>query len=137
MNDEYAVVVRQLAGVWSLVSSEFRTSSGNVIYPLGEDALGQAIFAKSGYMSGQLMRQGRPAFASGDQASSIARLVRGSIKQLAWSRYPARGRSLCAVLCDEIYRNRKRLQDLLALCLIADGYVGNTRFTGATLEVAN
>ena len=69
MNEEYARVVSQLAGVWSLVSSEFRTSSGNVIYPLGEDALGQAIFAESGYMSGQLMRQGRPAFASGDQAS--------------------------------------------------------------------
>ena len=69
MNDEHAQTVKQLAGVWRLVSSEFRTSSGGVIYPLGEDALGQVIFTESGYMSGQLMRQNRPAFASGDQAS--------------------------------------------------------------------
>src|SRR5210317_1509977 len=80
MNDEYAVVVRQLAGVWSLVSSEFRTSSGNVIYPLGEDALGQAIFTESGYMSGQLMRQGRPAFASGDQASGTPEEVQTALQ---------------------------------------------------------
>lgn len=70
MSEEHDLVIRQLAGVWRLVSSEFRTASGTVIYPLGEDALGQAIFSESGYMSGQLMRQGRPAFASGDQASA-------------------------------------------------------------------
>ena len=29
MNDERALIVKQLAGVWHLVSSEFRTSSGN------------------------------------------------------------------------------------------------------------
>lgn len=80
MNDEYARVVRQLAGVWSLVSSEFRTSSGNVIYPLGGDALGQAIFTESGYMSGQLMRQGRPAFASGDQASGTPEEVQTALQ---------------------------------------------------------
>ena len=64
MNEDQASVVHQLAGVWSLVSSEFRTSSGKVIYPLGEDAVGQAIFTESGFMSGQLMRQGRPASVS-------------------------------------------------------------------------
>lgn len=69
MENEHAQTVKQLAGVWRLVSSEFRTASGNVIYPLGEDALGQAIFTESGYISGQLMRQNRPVFASGDQAS--------------------------------------------------------------------
>ena len=69
MKDRHAQVVKQLAGVWRLVSSEFRTSSGEVIYPLGEDALGQAIFTESGYMSGQLMRQNRPVFASGSQSA--------------------------------------------------------------------
>jgi hypothetical protein len=38
------------------------------MYPLGEDALGQAIFTESGYMSGQLMRQSRTDFASDNQA---------------------------------------------------------------------
>jgi len=61
--------MKRLVGVWRLLSSEFRTSNGDFIYPLGEDALGQAIFTESGYMSGQLMRQNRPLFASGDQAS--------------------------------------------------------------------
>ena len=68
MNDEHAQSVEQLAGVWRLVSSEFRTSSGDVIYPLGEDALGQAIFTEDGYMSGQLMRQNRSDFVSDNQA---------------------------------------------------------------------
>ena len=80
MNDEYALTVRQLVGVWGLVSSEFRTSSGNVIYPLGEDALGQAIFTESGYMSGQLMRQGRPVFASGDQASGTPEELQAALQ---------------------------------------------------------
>lgn len=69
MENETAHIMKRLVGVWRLLSSEFRTSSGDVIYPLGEDALGQAIFTESGYMSGQLMRQNRPLFASGDQAS--------------------------------------------------------------------
>lgn len=38
------------------------------MYPLGEDALGQAIFTESGYVSAQLMRAGRPNFVSNNQA---------------------------------------------------------------------
>ena len=68
MNAEYNLTVQRLAGVWGLVSSEFRTASGNVIYPLGEDAAGQAIFTESGHMSGQLMRRNRPVFAADNQS---------------------------------------------------------------------
>ncbi|MCP5128838.1 MAG: lipocalin-like domain-containing protein [Pseudomonadales bacterium] len=68
MNEEYTSTMQKLAGVWRLVTSEFRTAGGNVMYPLGEDALGLAIFTESGYMSGQLMRPGRPNFASNNQA---------------------------------------------------------------------
>lgn len=80
MNDEHTEVVKHLAGVWRLVSSEFRTSSGEVIYPLGEDALGQAIFTESGYMSGQLMRQNRPFFASGNQASGTPEEIKAALE---------------------------------------------------------
>jgi len=80
MNDEDTQTLKQLAGVWRLVSSEFRTSSGNVIYPLGEGALGQAIFTESGYMSGQLMRQNRPVFASGDQASGTPEEIQAALQ---------------------------------------------------------
>ena len=69
MENDHVQTLKQLVGVWRLVSSEFRTSSGGVVYPLGEDARGQAIFTETGYMSGQLMRQDRPEFASGSQAS--------------------------------------------------------------------
>jgi len=68
MSDEQERVLQKLAGVWSLVASEFRAASGNVMYPLGEDALGRAIFTEDGYMSGQLMRQNRSDFVSGNQA---------------------------------------------------------------------
>ena len=80
MNPEHAETVRQLVGVWRLVSSEFRTSAGEVIYPLGEDALGQAIFTESGYMSGQLMRRDRPSFAGGSQASGTAEEIQAALQ---------------------------------------------------------
>jgi hypothetical protein len=68
MNEEYNRTLTKLTGVWSLMKSEFRTARGSVLYPLGEDAVGQAIFTESGYMSGQLMRQNRSDFASDNQA---------------------------------------------------------------------
>lgn len=80
MNDEHAHILKQVAGVWRLVSSEFRTSSGKVIYPLGDDAQGLAIFSDSGYMSAQLMRQNRPVFASGDQASGTPEEVQAALQ---------------------------------------------------------
>lgn len=80
MESEHIKTVKQLAGVWRLVSSEFRTSGGEVIYPLGEDALGQAIFTETGFMSGQLMRQGRPQFASGNQASGTAQEMEAALQ---------------------------------------------------------
>ena len=80
MENEHARTIKRLAGVWRLLSSEFRTSHGDVIHPLGEDALGQAIFTESGYMSGQLMRQNRPLFASGDQASGTDDEIKAALQ---------------------------------------------------------
>ncbi|MEM6581863.1 MAG: lipocalin-like domain-containing protein [Pseudomonadota bacterium] len=54
----------QFTGVWRLISSEFRTSNDEVIYPLGDDATGLAIFTESGYMSAQLMKRNRPVFVN-------------------------------------------------------------------------
>ncbi|TMB10427.1 MAG: lipocalin-like domain-containing protein [Deltaproteobacteria bacterium] len=55
-----------LIGTWKLVSSEFHLSSGDVIHPYGNDAVGLLIYAEDGQMSAQIMRRGRPSFASGD-----------------------------------------------------------------------
>ena len=79
MENEYNRTINQLAGVWRLVSSQFRTAAGEVLYPLGEDAQGQAIFTRSGHMSGQLMRRNRPAFASGDPASGTAEEITAAL----------------------------------------------------------
>ncbi len=67
MTHDYAATLSRLTGVWSLVKSEFRTSSGDTLYPLGEDAVGQAIFTGDGFMSGQLMRANRQGFAADSQ----------------------------------------------------------------------
>jgi hypothetical protein len=83
VNDDRTGIARQLEGVWRLVSSEFRTTTGKVIYPLGEDAMGLAIFTSSGYMSAQLMRPGRPAFASGDQAGGTDQEIRAALQGYA------------------------------------------------------
>ena len=80
MKNDHGLTIKQLAGVWRLVSSEFRTSGGEVIYPLGEDAQGQAIFTETGFISGQLMRQGRPPFASGNQASGTAQEMEAALQ---------------------------------------------------------
>lgn len=56
--------MKQFIGTWRLISSEFRTSIGEVIYPFGDDATGLAIFTESGYMSAQLMKRDRPVFAN-------------------------------------------------------------------------
>ncbi len=83
VSDQQTDTARQLEGVWRLVSSVFRTTSGKVIYPLGEGATGQAIFTRSGYMSAQLMRPGRPAFASGDQAGGTEQEIHAALQGYA------------------------------------------------------
>ena len=79
MNDEYEKTMQQLIGGWSLVTSEFRASSGSVVHPFGEDAVGLAVFTESGNMSAQIMRQNRPAFAAGDQASGTPEEIQAAL----------------------------------------------------------
>lgn len=55
----------QIIGVWSLVSFQDLDQNGNTFYPLGEDATGFIIYHPEGYMSAQLMKQGRVAYQSG------------------------------------------------------------------------
>jgi len=56
----------QFVGTWQLVSSEFRRSDGTIIYPFGQDAVGNIYYDATGYIAAQLMRSDRPVFASGD-----------------------------------------------------------------------
>ena len=56
-----------IVGAWKLISFEIRKSDGEVTYPFGENAQGSIIYTESGRFSAQVMRPGRPQFASGDQ----------------------------------------------------------------------
>ena len=80
MTDLQNEALPQFTGVWQLLSSEFRSSTGKVLYPIGEDASGLAIFTDSGYMSAQLMRQDRPTFAGGDQSSGTDEELRAALQ---------------------------------------------------------
>ncbi|MCZ0716832.1 lipocalin-like domain-containing protein [Aerococcus kribbianus] len=56
----------QMIGTWKLISYQSEDESGNTIYPFGEDARGFIMYNPDGYMSAQLTKVGRPAYASGD-----------------------------------------------------------------------
>ena len=53
-------------GAWRLLSFEARTSSGEVSYPWGRDAVGVLLYGQDGYMAGSLMRADRANFKSAD-----------------------------------------------------------------------
>jgi lipocalin-like protein len=57
----------RLIGAWTLVSYVLLASDGSEpIHPLGTEARGFIMYTPDGYMSAQIMRTGRPAFASGN-----------------------------------------------------------------------
>lgn len=56
----------QLIGTWKLLTYQDVGEDGSIFYPLGKDATGFIMYNPDGYMSAQLMQQGRPSYASGD-----------------------------------------------------------------------
>lgn len=61
-----AELKEQLIGTWKLVRYQDEDKDGNIFFPLGKDATGFIMYNPDGYMSAQLMQQGRPAYESGD-----------------------------------------------------------------------
>jgi hypothetical protein len=61
-----------LLGTWRLVSWQAHGADGTVTYPLGEHAVGYLVYTADGRMFAQLMRPGRPGFASGDMLRGTA-----------------------------------------------------------------
>jgi hypothetical protein len=58
--------IERFVGVWDFTSMVVLTSSGEVVYPYGEDLFGRLIYTRGGHMCVLLMRSGRPSFASDD-----------------------------------------------------------------------
>ncbi len=55
-----------VTGTWRLVSYITETADGKRTLPLGEDAVGMAIYLPNGRVSIQFMKRDRPRFKSGD-----------------------------------------------------------------------
>lgn len=55
----------QLIGTWALVEYKTEDHAGNTVYPFGQEAKGFIMYNPDGYMSAQLQRVGRRAYASG------------------------------------------------------------------------
>ena len=56
----------RLIGAWRLAEFSVIARDGSVTHPMGKNLEGLIIYSPDGYMSGQLMKLGRPAYASGD-----------------------------------------------------------------------
>ena len=65
-----------VVGTWRLVSSEGRSSAGDVSRPYGDGPVGLLLYGPDGYMSATLMRPHRPPFASGDRLRGTPEEVR-------------------------------------------------------------
>jgi hypothetical protein len=67
-----------LVGTWRLISWENRDVDGDIVYPLGEDAVGYIMYNEDGYTFVAIMRSDRAEFAVGD-------LLSGSIEEKAYA----------------------------------------------------
>lgn len=56
----------QVVGAWTLLEYTREDKNGERYYPLGKDATGYLLYTPDGYMSAQLMAQGRPTYTLGD-----------------------------------------------------------------------
>ena len=72
--------VPNLVGTWRLVSYEARTSSDEVRYPFGQNAIGQLFYDNHGNMSAHVMRADCPTFASDDSGSGTDAEVRAAFE---------------------------------------------------------
>lgn len=76
----------RLIGAWTLQSYIATPMDGSPpFHPLGEDAQGLLLYTPDGYMSAQLMRPGRPAFASGDWFDGTPQEYEKSAAYVAYS----------------------------------------------------
>lgn len=55
-----------LIGTWNLIACEGRSSTGDTLYPYGQEPVGMLMYDPNGYMSVVLMRPGRRPFAGSD-----------------------------------------------------------------------
>jgi hypothetical protein len=83
-------VREKLIGAWKLVEYIIndKRNPGQRFYPLGKDATGIIMYTPNGYMSAQLMAQGRPVYANGHiHTGSIEEMAAAAKGYMAYSGY--------------------------------------------------
>lgn len=70
----------ELIGSWQLVSYRICFEDGSIEFPLGADADGLLVYTSAGFMTGGLMRRGRPKFAA--SRSSVAERQNGTADEI-------------------------------------------------------
>ncbi len=66
-------------GTWRLKRYERRRADGSSYLPLGENARGLLLYTPDGYMSGQIMRPGRPRFQGGALSGGSEAEIRAAL----------------------------------------------------------
>lgn len=84
---------RDFVGTWRLVSMEARTSTGQVNYPLGQDAGGFIMYSADGYMSAVLYKANRDKFGTRDiMAGTEAQLANAARTYVSYvAKYQVKG----------------------------------------------
>ena len=80
MEQSFSKTSVPIIGVWRLISFEIQKGAGEVIYPFGENVQGSIINTESGHFSVQVLRPGRPQFASGDQMKETIEEIEAKYK---------------------------------------------------------
>lgn len=86
----------QVIGTWKLLKYTREDKNGEHYYPLGKDATGFLMYTDDGYMSAQLMAQGRSAYTLGElhkgtteemaEAARVTMLTRANMKLMKRTR---------------------------------------------------
>lgn len=69
----------KLIGTWKLVSATYRRPNGEFVDFVGERPLGALMYDARGNMQVQLMRRGRPAFATNDRVGGTPQEAKGAL----------------------------------------------------------
>jgi hypothetical protein len=60
----------QLLGAWELLSYRLEFDTGRIVHPLGEEPIGLIVYTPQGRVSVNIMRAGRPPWASPNPAAA-------------------------------------------------------------------
>lgn len=115
----------QLKGTsWRLVEYQSESKDGDVLYPLGEDALGTIIFTEAGHTSVQIMAKDRSQPPSEDKLKKYNTKVEKEMRRLGYHAYTG------PFTIDE---EENILTTHVQMSLIPD-YVGSKQARKATLK---